>query len=271
MQNSDFIIKWVESLKQDLNNAPYVEDDIRKDFFGMVIDSAYVYYRNFLLIEISILINRKKIDLKKLAKNQHLIGVTVLIKNERSHQSHNNAMNRQFLIDTYSTFEMCVTALCQYTCAEEENQKLLETGYNDIIKLINADKLSAKELTKLKVAYTVNHLTHVPIVRKTDALFKKVKGYTRDIKADKEFLRFFGKLRNAMHSNYIYSGKNYKYTFGHADFIFEDGKIITWQDPFKNSPKLYFYLAGNLNEIFKAITATIKYDGHIPYPDLQQE
>lgn len=45
-----------------MNEIPFVEDDIRKDFFGMLTDTAYCYYRSYLLYEVSELTNCGKLD-----------------------------------------------------------------------------------------------------------------------------------------------------------------------------------------------------------------
>jgi hypothetical protein len=89
--------------------------------------------------------------------------------------------------------------------------------------------------------------------------------------ADKDFLLFLGKWRNTMHTNYIYYGKDYEYKFGHAHFKFENGKIVKWYDPFEPSPRLYFYLIGNLKDIWAVLIRSIKYDKIIEYPDPEQD
>lgn len=49
------------------------------------------------------------------------------------------------------------------------------------------------DVSNLLQSTTKHHTTHVPIVRKTDFLFSKTKGYSRNIIEDKKFLVFFGK------------------------------------------------------------------------------
>ena len=271
MKNSDFIIEWVEKLKSEIDNLPFVEDDIRMDFFGLINDTAYCYYRSYLLYEISELTNNGKLDFGELNDNNHIKAIKALTKNSRSNESHFNSLNRNLILDSWSTFEICVNTFCEGISTETEINKLLGHKFSDVKKILPKGKISDSEFEKIKSKLKTKHLSHVPIVRKTDLLFKKVKGYSRNIEDDKEFLRFYGRLRNTMHSNFIYFGNSYEYTFGSAKFKFENGELVKWYDPFGSSPKLYFYLVGNLKNIWKAIIESIKFDGIVYYPNLEQE
>tara|TARA_R110002020_G_scaffold433490_1_gene643568 strand:- start:304 stop:1119 length:816 start_codon:yes stop_codon:yes gene_type:complete len=271
LKNSDFILDWTDKLKSEMNEIPFVEDDIRKDFFGMLTDTAYCYYRSYLLYEISDLINSGKLDFGEFKDNIHVKAIEALSKNSKSNQSHFNSLNRNFIIDAWSTFEICVNTFCKEICNENEIEHLLNWKFRDVKKVLPKEKLNDNELEKLSSKLGAGHLTHVPIVRKTDIIFKKVNGYSRDIEEDKKFLLFFGRFRNTMHSNFIYYGKSFDYKFGHALFKFEDGDMVKWYDPFESTPKLYFYLVGNLKNIWKAMIEAIKFDGMIYYPNLEQE
>lgn len=271
MGNSDFIIDWIDKLYLESNELEFVSDDIRYDFFGLYRDISLVYYRNFQLVELSILINQGKIDLKDIKFNKHINSIQTLIKIENSYKSHFNSLNRHLIVEAWSIFEICLNTFCKSVLTETENQKLLSTGYNDIKKILGKTNIDDKVENDLKEKYVSKNLTHIAITRKTDAIFKKVKGYSRNIEEDKKFLLFFGRLRNSMHSNYIYYGKSFKYKFGHSEFIFKDGEIIKWSDPFKETPKLYFYLIGNLKNIWKAVILSISHEEIIYYPDLKQE
>lgn len=186
-------------------------------------------------------------------------------------KSQMNYFNRNLLIDTWSTFELCVTIFSGALCSEKEYQKMLTHHYRDICKTLANTQINEIDAERLFELTKKNHLTHVPITRKTDFLFTKASNYYRDVNKDKDFLIFLGKWRNTMHTNFIYYGKNYEYRFGDAHFIFENGKILKWIDPFEPSPKLYFYLVGNLKDIWATLIASIKYEDLIPYPDLDQQ
>ncbi|HNP69014.1 MAG TPA: hypothetical protein PKH16_13995 [Aequorivita sp.] len=271
MKNSDFIIEWVEKLKSEMDEIPFIEDDIRMDFYGLINDVAYCYYRPYLLYEISELTNNHQLDFRDLKDNIHVKAIKALTRNSTSKKSHFNSLNRNFILDAWSTFEVCINTFCEGVCSETEIDKLLSHKFSDIKKILPKEKLSDSDLEELKSKLKTKHLTHVPITRKTDLLFKKAKGYSRNIEADKKFLSFFGKFRNTMHSNYIHYGNPFEYSFGSAKFKFENGELVKWYDPFEPTPKLYFYLVGNLKDIWRALIESVKFEGIIYYPNLEQE
>lgn len=96
--------------------------------------------------------------------------------------------------------------------------------------------------------------------------FKKARGYGRNINEDKVFLVFMGKLRNSHHSNFIYYGKDYEFTYGNAHFRFHDGKSVGIDNPFEPTPKLNFYLIGNKKNIWKELINCISFDGKVINP-----
>lgn len=271
MKNSNFIIEWVERLKSEMNDLPFIEDDIRKDFYGLINDVAYCYYRPYLLYEISNLTNQKKLDFGLIKNSIHIKAIEALTKNTISSKSHFNSLNRNLILDVWSTFEICINTFCEKVCSDQEIDKLLNHKYSDIRKVLPVEKISEQELDSLKDKLKTKHLTHVPIVRKTDALFKKTDNYSRNIEDDKKFLYFFGTFRNSMHSNFIYYGKTFEYKFGHAIFKFKDGEMVKWYDPFDSTPKLYFYLTGNLKDIWRALIDSIKFNDVIYYPNLEEQ
>ncbi|CAM3788347.1 hypothetical protein FLGE108171_15065 [Flavobacterium gelidilacus] len=271
MKNSDFIIEWVDKLKFEMDCLTFMEDDIRKDFYGLINDVAYCYYRPWLLYEISFLTNQEKLEFGSLNENIHIKAIKALTKNSVSSTSHFNSLNRNFILDAWSTFEICVNTFCEGVSNAYELERLLNHKYSDYIKLLPKGKLNDDELKVIKTKLITKHLTHVPIVRKTDALFKKTVSYSRNIDEDKRFLLFFGALRNTMHSNFIYYGKTFEYKFGHAIFKFEDGEMVKWFDPFEATPKLYFYMVGYLKDIWRALIDSIKWEEIIYYPNLEQQ
>lgn len=273
MKDADFILNWTEDLKAEIGTLAFKENDIRKDYFGLTYDVAYCYYRGFILLEFSDFINKGYIAFNKEIYDYkiHVDRVAETVKHPTLTASHFNSLNRSFLIDAWSTFELCVTTMTEAITSEDEKNKLLMHLYYDIKKKVKKIELSTDEELEIQKLTKKKHLTHVPITRKTDLLFKKAKGYGRNEQSDKEFLRFIGKFRNTLHTNFIYYGKDYEYKFGNAHFVFKDGKIVKWADPFSPSPKLYFYLVGNLKEIWKELIKTIKHDELINYPDNEQE
>jgi hypothetical protein len=272
MNETDFILKWTEDLKSEISRLEFSEDDIRKNFFGLLHDATYSYYLGYVSYNISLFINQGQIgyDANISYYKTHFDRLAEISKLPILKKDHLNSLNRSLNIDSWSIFELCTTTFCFSLCDQAEMEKLLSHQYAEVAKILKNNHLNTEEIDKLKKQLIKEHLTHVPINRKTDFLFKKAVNYYRDVKKDKEFLIFFGKLRNTIHTNYIYYGKDYEYKFGNAHFKFENGMLVKWIDPFEPSPKLFFYLVGELKEIWKTLITVIKFENTICYPDVEQ-
>lgn len=273
MDNADFLLQWNEKLKTEINKLPFLENDIRKDFLALLYDIKSCYYKEYLLLPIAQLINKGAVVVNESTRNfqKHINNIERIGLHPIYHESHFNSINRGLIIDSWSAFELSVTTFCDGICTPSELEKLLSSQYRETLTAIKKTTLHENDEATLKALLIKDHLTHVPIIRKTDFLFKKVKGYSRSPVSDKEFLRFLGKLRNTMHTNYIYYGKDYEYKFGNAIFVFKNKQRVEWHDPFAPSPKLLFYLIGQLKEIWNELAKTIEHKGFIPYPDLKQQ
>lgn len=273
MEEIEFILKWTEDLKAEISTLQFEKDDIRNDFFGLIYSTAYQYYKGYISYNLSLFIRQGKIAFNDNISSfkVHIDRLAQVSQKPTLAQSHTNSLNRNLQIDSWSVFELCVTPFCYALCENHELEKLLNYSYTEVINCLKKSDLDESDSEKLKRHLIKENLVHVPITRKTDFLFNKAVNYYGDIKKDKEFLIFLGKLRNTMHTNFIYYGKDYEYKFGHAHFVFKNGKLVKWLDPFEPSPKLYFYLVGRLKEIWKNLITSIKHDEIIFYPDLDQE
>jgi len=272
MEDVDFLLNWTEDLKKEIKDLKFERDDIRKDFFKLFYDSTYSYYLGYVSYALSSSIIKGNVAFKENLSSfkVHLDRLIEISQLPVLTKSYKNSLNRNLNIETWSIFELCVTTFCGALCDADELNKLLSYNFNDTQKILKESTIDDANLEKLKQKLIVEHLTHVPIQRKVDFLFKKAPNYYRDSKKDREFLVFYGKLRNTIHSNYIYHGKNYEYKFGEAHFLFDKEKLVKWTDPFAPSPKLYIYLSTQLKEIWKTLALSIKHEEKIEYPDLDQ-
>ncbi|TWJ03338.1 hypothetical protein JN11_00876 [Mucilaginibacter frigoritolerans] len=273
MEDVDTLLKWTDDLKKEISQLSFQENDIRRDFYGLLFDVTYNSYISFagqkLFESIKdgdvILSDKLSISDKHV---ERLMEASIFPIRSRSQR---NYLNRHLLIDAWSNFELCTTFFVEAICKDDELENLLGHHFRDIYKCISKSNLNENERENLLKLTRKTHLTHVPITRKTDFLFKRAINYYRDAQKDKEFLIFLGRFRNTIHTNFIYYGKDFEYRFGHAHFKFENSKLVKWIDPFEPSPKLYFYLLGQLKDIWTVFVNAINHDSLIPYPDLEQE
>jgi len=260
--------KEIDNLIKLSKRLTYTDYDIRKDHYLYSIDILKSYQRGVTTFEISKLSieeklsERTKDDILRKYINEYGQISTV----EKINFSHRNQINRSLIIDTWSLFEFSVTTICNSVLSSPELDSLYNERYEEIIKLIGQQAITIEVREKLKKKFTEKHLTHVPITRKCDKLFKYCSSYNRNINDDKKFLQFYGKLRNTMHSAYIYYGNNFEYVFDDIWTVFENGKPVYHRQPV--GLKFDFDLAIELSKVFTSIVTSIDYSGKITYPTM---
>ena len=271
MKETDYILKWTEDLKAEVANLPFDKDDIRKGFFELLYDVAYQFYQGHILLDVSKHINNGKIAFDESINSfsKHINRLVETSKLPILTTGYCNSLNRNLLISTWSNFELCVTTFCNAIASESEKEKLQNFQFNSISKTLKQSTLTKANVNQLRKLTIKNHITHVPIVRKTDLLLKRTQNYNRDIVNDKSFLSFFGKFRNTIHTNFIYYGNDYEYIFSEAHFVFKNNEIVVWSNPFESTPQLFLELMNNLKEIWKCIIHSIQFDDLIKYPAKQ--
>ncbi len=278
MRNSDYILNWTEDLKKEIALLPFDKEDIRTEFFNFIYDIAYTYYIGNLTLALSDIKreNHMSFDRKVAAFEPHIHKLDELTKKEELSYTYLNSLNRNLFLGAWSTFELCTTLLCDAVVSSEEKEKLLSSSYNDILKQFKQSCFNLSDLDNLKQTHTVIHLTHVSITRKTDLLFNKATNYPKDRKEnDKIFLLFFGRYRNAMHTNYIYFAKRdtktLSHKFGDMTFRFENGKIINCENMNIQPTRLFLNLITELKDVWKLLISNIDHKDLIPYPDDRQK
>lgn len=182
--------------------------------------------------------------------------------------SHRNQINRGLIIDLWSQFEFSVTTICNSILNPSETESLFNERYQEIVKIVGENNLTDEIKEKLKKKLTERHLTHIPITRKCDKLFKYCKNYTRDVNDDKQFLLFFGRVRNTMHSTYVFYGNDFEYVFDDIRTVFENGKPVYHRQP--PGLKFYFHLGIELIKVFTAIISSIEHESKIEYPTMEE-
>lgn len=183
-------------------------------------------------------------------------------------QGQKNVLNSSLVINCWSNFELFITLFCNAVLSEIEIEELLELDYIRLKSILKNDNILQETDEKLKKCRK-NHLAHSPMNNKFGKLLKKINPYpqNRDKSKDREFLEFFGKLRNCIHSNYIYYGGNdFKFTFNGETYNFNHGKLL---NHVPNSEESIYYLTKELKEIFMLIVESLKYDNEIYDPSIE--
>jgi len=246
-------------------DTKFEDFDIRRDYYYYQLDILRNFQRGVFIFDLSKLIHEMQpfplADNLSLYKN--IKEVENISINEQANQSHRNNLNRSLIIDAWSQFEFCITTICEVILSEKEKEDLKQEKFNFIVKTIKEVSIPNPLLAKLNKKFTDDHLTHVSTIRKCDKLFKLCKNYRRDIVKDKEFLHFVGRLRNTMHSFYIFYGNDFQYTFNQVPTLFRNGQHLHHTEPV--GLKFHFDIAIELKEIFTCLIASINYPDKIIY------
>lgn len=230
------------------------DNDIRPAFLDGYFEILKTFYCAYYQIE----------ENDILCKYQEIYDRTDFDKNAISQQllGQKNILNSFLIINSWSNFELFITLFCLCVLDSNEIDELQNLDYTRVKKIFKDFSIcpeAEEKLTKLKK----NHIAHVPINNKFGKVLKKVNPYPegRNIKDDKEFLEFFGKLRNCIHSNYIYYGlKDYDFTYNNETFSFKPGKLVS-QSTY--TERTIFDLTVNLKEIFFVFAENIPFDKEI--------
>jgi len=257
----DNVVKLIRSLTYD-------DDDIRKDHYLYLIDILKSYQRGITAFEISKLSIEENLSekTKDIVLKKHIVEYGQISTVEKINFSHRNQINRSLIIDVWSLFEFSITTMCSSVLNSAELDSLCKERYEKIVKIVGQQNLTSEAEEKLRNKFSEKHLTHVPITRKCDKLLKYCKDYNRDINTDKSFLQFFGKVRNTMHSSYIYYGTDFEYAFDNVRTVFENGKPVYHRQPI--GLKFYFDLTIELSKVFTSIVTSIDYLDKIEYPTM---
>lgn len=183
-------------------------------------------------------------------------------------QSHRNLLNSFLIINTWSNFELFLTLFSNAVLPRHKIEELLEIDYRRLKKILKDYPLTDNTDEKLK-KYIKNHIAHTPIVNKYGKLFKLITNYPteRDKNRDREFLEFFGRLRNCIHSNYIYYGSVAKdFTFNEITFRFRPGELL--QHDQTHDDTILIQLTQNLKHIFKVFVENITHNNEIYDPSV---
>lgn len=236
------------------------ENDIRSSFLDGYFQILRTYYCAYFQFESDDILEKYYEIYQKRDFNKKDILIHI--------QGHKNLLNSSLIINCWSNFELFITLFCSAVLPETKLKELLEIDYQRLIKILKSYTISNETDDKLK-KYIKNHLAHTPIINKYGKLFKLINDYpaNRDKKNDREFLEFFGSLRNCIHSNYIYyGGEDKAFEFNSEVYTFKFGKLLN-HNPSKEDS--IFHLTQNLKDIFIVFVNGINYNSEIYDPSVE--
>ena len=250
------MVKWNEIIKSEINKTQAVGFELLKN--GMnpkdVRFSFYELFQNLYNFYYRIYLNQ---DSRSFKEASDKIYKNIQGQDDKSDKLNMIAnANSNLIISTWSIFELCISQICKALLDKDSISKLLKSNYNRIMKVLK-DSVELGIKDKLLKNHQTKFIEHVSINLKMDKIFSLMK--YENYKRDKEFLLFYGKLRNSIHSNYVYYGNPYKYNFKDHEFIFTPNRPIK-QKPINWEQDLtIFYLTVELKEVYSRIINNFNY------------
>ncbi len=263
--NLENLLKYTEKLKQEISKLKLHSDDVRHSFYGLFYTNIYDYYIGKASYQVAEFIKSGDVKFteKVFSFNIHARRLYEIPSIESLSVGYHGNLNRNITFGVWTSFELTISLIFEYL----EKEKDLEI----IIKKINSKVINAirhlKEPEKKIIIENLKKSSFIPLVRKFNFLIKrKPSCYLGNLKDDREFLNFAGKLRNCMiHSNGVYHGKEYSYKFEEEEFKFIDKQIFLQRGP--NGRDIYIKIAIKLKDIFSNLMNCLSDIDFIQYPD----
>ena len=267
MENLEHINNGLKNLLAEIEALPLGTEDMRTSYLELTLHVFNLYYIQWNTVQSARIIAQKRFLVTEQERYALSVFGTSVSDPSFFHMRRNSAY-RGLLIESWSTFEFCLTYLCDLLFTDEVKKALLEEDLNDIDKMLSVYSLSEPHKQKLNKIFVRGHLTHVPMTRKYNKLYSLFKRhYSGNWIEDSSFLEFFGKYRNTMHTNYIYQGNNKEYIFLGTTYHFVNGEAVSHS----NEPTIdnMFDLAVKLKDTCKRIFDAVQHPEVIPFPSDQ--
>lgn len=261
-----YIKQKIDEISSEIKSCPFENNDLRISYLDHMFGVFNINYLQWCAIYSASAIEKAVV---KQADRVIFDAFLSIVKNNGYFTNINNSINRGLFLDSWSTFEFFLTYICNELFKEPTKEptktKMLEHDYKKVVKILSRHDLSNAELLKLKGCLAEEHLTHLPVTRKYEKLYSLYKDYYKgNWDEDYEFLAFFGKYRNSMHTNYIYHGTDKNYNILGVNYDFINGEAI------RPNRKLHVAdmidLAVRLKDIAMTLFNSIQHPGLLEYP-----
>lgn len=264
MENLKYIEAELKGLQAEINAYGISSDDIRTSYLELTFSVLDLYYRQWISITAARIIKEKYVELSQdeLSVFEAFVGSVTDIT---TFYSVRNSSFRNLLIDSWSTFEFCLTYLCVSLFDEKATEDLLEEDFRKISIILSKYDVANDDRKKILRKYSTDHFTHLSVNRKYEKIYSIYKKrYNGDWSEDSKFLSFYGKYRNCMHTNYIYHGQDAEYTFDGVQYRFINGEAVDHSK--EPDIKEMFNLTMRLKSTCKRLFDAIEHPGLLPFP-----
>ena len=262
MEHILYIKQKIDDISREIDSCSFDYNDLRSSYLDHMFGVYNINYLQWCAIYSANAIEEAVV---KEADKAILDAFMSIVKKEAYFSNIRNSINRSLFLDSWSTFEFFLTYICSKLFDEPTKIKMLEHKFKKVIKIFPQGSLTDEQLIKLNDCLVEKHLTHLPVTRKYEKLYSLYKShYQGDWKEDYEFLAFFGKYRNSMHTNYIYHGEDKSYNILGINYSFINGEAIRPNRQLHVADMID--LAVKLKDTAMRLFNSIQHSGLLEYP-----
>lgn len=182
-------------------------------------------------------------------------------------QTNRNALNSFFIVQSWANFELLITLMSEQVFDEDRKLELFSKEYDRVLSVLKENAPTDEEKHQLKFLIK-SHMAHVPMSVKCGALLKHISNYPtgRSKPADLEFLNFYGRVRNCVHSNYIYFGN------GESEFDFQGDlfRFVPNHPISQQRADSFLKMSIELRHLAQALIESIPFANEIYDPSIEQ-
>ena len=170
MENLEHIHQGLKTLVAEIQAHPSGTEDMRRSYLELTLQTFNLYYIQCNTVNAALIISKKYFSVAR--DEVEVLSVFNKSVSERDFfYARRNGANRGLLLESWSTFEFCLTYLCDLLFTDDIKAELLERDLNDIKKILTDYELSEVHMQKISKMFYRDHLTHVPVTRKYNKLY----------------------------------------------------------------------------------------------------
>jgi hypothetical protein len=273
----DNLLEQIKGIEKYQQNLSFPENDVRRDFHGLILDIVQNYYWNNCAYEFYFQMGEKNIGF---AAKEGVGSLTPHINRladipKKNQRSYLNNMYRSLILGTWTSFELAVSTIVDAIVSGQEKERLQSRRADKIIDLFpDGNKPGDGVIKKIKKELKEGYIHIIPMPDRINSILNMYPDkYTGDINKDKEFINFYSKIRSSLiHNNGIYYGGDFSYDFYAYKFIFKKGEKFSYKRMEDHAEiDIYMTLAYELIKIFMRISDLTSDVQFIPYPDTNLE
>lgn len=226
----------------------YSDDDIRKSFY----DGHFTFLCGY-LINYDWVINEKNIS-----PYDEILNCQELKRNEINEniKTFRNLSNSTLIIHSWSNFELLISFLTENFFDTETKESLMEQQYNSISKILLKEQIDIKTIPAFEKCKN-SSFHKIALNNKLLKLLQLIKNKNKEyVKEMEDFLLNFARIRNCIHSNYIYFGNDTTYIFDEKIFHYIPNEPI---NILPNSDDIYLKLCIQLRKYTNFIIDNVEY------------